>query len=148
MFSERPPAAPRWRSEVNAGLHPERDGGKRPVAATDRALRPRPGLTWAMTPIEGRFQRFATRRVAGVEVPVAERFAARALGLAFLDRGEAGAGLLIPRCRCVHTFGMRFALDIVFLDPAGQVIRRAQAVPSRRIVLEWGAAAVLELPSV
>jgi uncharacterized membrane protein (UPF0127 family) len=100
-----------------------------------------------MAPVASRFERFATRRVAGVEVPVAERFADRALGLAFLDRAAAGPGLLIPGCRCVHTFGMRFALDVMFLDRVGRVIRFVQAVPSRRVVLERGADAVLELPS-
>ena len=101
-----------------------------------------------MPPIATRFEGLAFRRVCGVEVPVAERFPARVLGLAYLDRADAGAGLLIPGCGCVHTFGMRFALDVVFLDRARREIRRAQAVPSRRVVLERGAEAVLELPSV
>lgn len=82
-----------------------------------------------------------------MEVPVAQGFLARTIGLAHLDREDAGPGLLIPRCRCVHTFGMRFALDLVFLDSAGRPIRFAQAVPSRRVVGERGAEAVLELPA-
>ena len=80
---------------------------------------------------ESRFDGLRSRRVAGVRVPVAERFVSRLLGLALLERTEAGAGLLIPRCRCVHTFGMRFALDLVFLDPEGREIRRVHAVPAR-----------------
>jgi len=94
-----------------------------------------------------RFRRLDRVAVAGVRVPVASRFAARLLGLALLGRRRAGAGLLIPRCRCVHTVGMRFPLDVVFLDDAGREIRRAQAVPSWRVARERGAAAVLELPA-
>jgi uncharacterized membrane protein (UPF0127 family) len=100
-----------------------------------------------MDSVCSRFDGLSERRVAGVRVPVAERFLVRLLGLAFLERAQAGAGLLIPRCRCVHTFGMRFDLDLVFLDPGDREIRRAHAVPPRRVVWERGAAAVLELPA-
>jgi uncharacterized membrane protein (UPF0127 family) len=69
------------------------------------------------------------------------------LGLAFLDRVRAGPGLVIPRCRSVHTFGMRFALDVVFLDADGVEIARRERVPPRRILREPSAACVLELPA-
>ncbi len=94
-----------------------------------------------------RFAGLERRDVAGVRVPVASGFASRLLGLALLSRELAGPGLLIPRCRSVHTFGMRFRLDIVFLDDAEREICVVQAVPSCRAVVARGAAAVLELPS-
>ena len=78
---------------------------------------------------------------------VAARPLARLLGLALLDRDRAGSGLLIPRCRSVHTFGMRFAVDIVFLDRDGAVVARRRHVPPGRVLHEWRAASVLELPS-
>jgi uncharacterized membrane protein (UPF0127 family) len=68
----------------------------------------------------------------------------RLVGLAWLDDLPAGCGLLIPRCSSVHTFGMRFELDLDFLDDDGRVLRRAAAVPPRRMVWCRGAAAVLE----
>ena len=82
-----------------------------------------------------------------MRVPVAERLGMRLLGMAFLPREQAGPGLLIPRCRSVHTFGMRFPLDLVFLDADGRELRRCSAVPPGRVVSEPGAAAVLELPA-
>lgn len=94
-----------------------------------------------------RFAGLDHRDVAGVRVPVAAGFRSRLLGLALLRRGRAGPGLLIPGCGSVHTFGMRFPLDVVFLDDAERVIRVAQAVPSCRAVAVRGAAAVLELPA-
>jgi uncharacterized protein len=84
--------------------------------------------------------------VAGHEVPVAVGFRARLLGLALLDPGDAGPGLLIPRCSAVHTFGMRFALDVWFLGPEDEVLAR-RIVPPRRFVACKGARAVLEIPA-
>jgi uncharacterized membrane protein (UPF0127 family) len=80
------------------------------------------------------------------EVPLATGFRARLLGLAHLDLDEAGAGLLIPRCSSVHTFGMRFALDLVFLDRDGSPCSVRRAVQPRRFACDWSARAVLELP--
>jgi len=79
--------------------------------------------------------------------PVADRFRSRLLGLAWRDRSQAGPGLLIPRCSSIHTFGMRFELDVFFLDADGRVIEVRRRVPSRRIIWCRGAAAVLEIPT-
>lgn len=76
---------------------------------------------------------------------VAVGLRARLLGLAFLSRERAGAGLLIPRCSSVHTFGMRFPLTLVFLDPANDPIAVFEGVPRRRLVSFRGSTAVLEL---
>ena len=78
---------------------------------------------------------------------VAVGLRARLLGLALLGRGQAGAGLLIPHCKSVHTFGMRFALDIVFLDEEGRPLAVRRGVPPRRFASNRNAAAVLELPT-
>jgi len=80
-------------------------------------------------------------------VPVAATRSSRLLGLALLDRDDAGPGLLIPRCRCVHTFGMRFPLELLFLDAAAQPVSVRRRVPPRRVALERRARAVLELPA-
>jgi uncharacterized membrane protein (UPF0127 family) len=68
-------------------------------------------------------------------------------GLAFRDRDDAGPGLLIPRCASVHTFGMRFALDVYFLDRDGRVLSVCRRVPPRRVLRRRGARKVLEIPS-
>jgi uncharacterized protein len=78
---------------------------------------------------------------------VAVGFFARLRGLAYLDREDAGSGLLIPRCASVHTFGMRFALDLVFLDADLRPLSSRRAVPPRRLAWDRRASAVLELPS-
>jgi trehalose synthase len=83
--------------------------------------------------------------VLGREVPVASDFRSRLLGLAHLDRDEAGPGLLIPDCSSVHTFGMRFPLDLVFLDRAGRPLSIRREIPPRRFAWHRRAHAVLEL---
>lgn len=98
-----------------------------------------------MTP--NRFRHLPRELVRGLEIPVAEGLRARTLGLSHLDRECAGPGLLIPRCASVHTFGMRFLLDLHFLDPDGAILSTRRAVPPRRFATERGAAAVLELPA-
>jgi uncharacterized membrane protein (UPF0127 family) len=71
---------------------------------------------------------------------------ARLLGLAGL-RAAPAAGLLLPRTRSVHTFGMRFPLDLVWLDRSGQVVRVDRAVRPGRVRSCREARAVVELPS-
>ncbi|MGH2955264.1 MAG: DUF192 domain-containing protein [Solirubrobacterales bacterium] len=97
--------------------------------------------------IPRRFRHLPQVDLCGQRVPVATTSRARLLGLAGLRRECAGAGLLIPRCRSVHTVGMRFGLDLVFLDAAHRPIAVRSAVPPRRMVRERCARAVLELPT-
>jgi uncharacterized protein len=94
-----------------------------------------------------RFRGLGREEILGFEVPVAETPVSRLLGLALIRRDRAGAGLLIPRCRSVHTFGMLFRLDLVFLDAEGRVVELRRAVPPGRLIRCPGAMAVLELPS-
>jgi uncharacterized membrane protein (UPF0127 family) len=69
----------------------------------------------------------------GLTLLVAGDRRARRRGLARLDALPAGYGLLLERCRSVHTIGMRFALDLLWLDDAGTVVRHDRAVAPRRL---------------
>jgi uncharacterized membrane protein (UPF0127 family) len=77
---------------------------------------------------------------------VARTLRQRLIGLAW-SRSPRAPALLIPRCRSVHTFGMRFALDLVWLDPAGRIVRVDRGVRPRRVRTCREAAGVVELPS-
>jgi len=94
-----------------------------------------------------RFRKLPRADVVSKRVPVAVGLPSRLLGLALLRPERAGAGLLIPRCCSVHTFGMRFAIDVVFLDRAMRPIAICSALGPRRVVREPAASAVLELPA-
>ena len=78
-----------------------------------------------------------------MEIQVARSPLRRLLGLALRRRPPTHA-LLLPRCRSVHTFGMRFPLDLIWLDRDGRVLRVDEAVPPWRVRSCRGAAAVLE----
>lgn len=51
---------------------------------------------------------------------VASHPAARVRGL--LGRDGLEGALLLPGCRSVHTLGMRFPIDVAFLDRGGRVV--------------------------
>ena len=68
----------------------------------------------------------------------------RLVGLAGQRDLPAAVALHLPRCRSVHTFGMRFTLDLVWLDEAGDVVRIDRAVPPRRVKTCRAARSVLE----
>lgn len=94
-----------------------------------------------------RFRGLPRREIHGSVVPVAVTRRSRLLGLALIGRERTGAGLLIPRCRSVHTFGVRFALDLLFLDATNAVVELRRGVGPCRVARCAEAVAVLELPS-
>jgi len=85
--------------------------------------------------------------IPGVAVEVARTRSARRRGLLGRD-GFAGVLVLAP-CRQVHTFGMRFPIDVAFVARDGRVLRVATLAPGRvsrpvlrsRVVLEGPAGA-------
>jgi uncharacterized protein len=80
----------------------------------------------------------------GLRVAEARTRAARMKGLARLDEMPATTALHIPRCRSVHTFTMRFPLDLIWLDKAGHVVRIDAGVPPRRLKSCLRARSVIE----
>ena len=79
-----------------------------------------------------------------MEIRVARSPWSRLVGLAF-RRPRPGAALLLPRCRSIHTFGMRFALDLVWLDAEGRVLAVDEGVRPWRVRVRRDAAAVVEV---
>ncbi len=86
--------------------------------------------------------------VVAERVRRADTFATRLVGLLNRASLDADEGLLIDPCRAIHTLGMRFAIDAVFLDPEGAVVEVAEAVaPWRMTRVVRAARSVLELPA-
>jgi uncharacterized membrane protein (UPF0127 family) len=81
----------------------------------------------------------------GLRVLEARSRRARGVGLARLDEMPATLALHLVPCRSIHTFGMRFALDLIWLDRAGAVVRVDTAVPPRRVRTCLRARSVLEV---
>ena len=70
----------------------------------------------------------------------------RMVGLLNRKALAAGEGLLLDRCYGIHTIGMRFPIDVLFLDKELRVMRAVQALPPLRTCLVKRAVYVLELP--
>lgn len=78
-----------------------------------------------------------------VDVPGTGRERARGL----LGRGALAPheGLLLRRCRSVHTFGMRFAIDAILLDRHDRVIAIVRMPPGRVLLPRRGVRHILEV---
>ena len=78
-----------------------------------------------------------------VDVPQTRRERARGLlGRTALDPGQ---GLLLERCRSVHTVGMRFTIDAALLDRGYRVVRVVRLRPWRFLAPRPGVRHVLEV---
>jgi uncharacterized membrane protein (UPF0127 family) len=79
---------------------------------------------------------------------VADTAASRSHGLLGRDGLAPGDGLILDPCRLIHTFFMRFAIDVVFFDRHHRVTRVAREVrPFRFAWGGWSARVTLELPA-
>jgi uncharacterized membrane protein (UPF0127 family) len=58
---------------------------------------------------------------------------ARLVGLLAQKGIEPGGGLLLRGEQAIHTFGMRFAIDIVYLDSHHRVLRALTSLPPNRL---------------
>jgi uncharacterized protein len=76
---------------------------------------------------------------------VADRGATRRKGLLGRDGLAAGEGLWIVPCESVHTFGMRFPIDLIYLDRDRKVKKVRSGVPPWRLSACLSAHSVLEL---
>lgn len=86
--------------------------------------------------------------VIASRVGVAATRTARAVGLLSRNGLEPGEALWIVPSRGVHTWGMRFTIDVLALDEAGMVIDCVSNLRPWRLRLpRKGTAGVLELPA-
>ena len=58
-----------------------------------------------------------------------------------------GQGLWIVPCEAVHTFGMNFPIDVIFVNRKRVVVKIREHMPKRRISMCLKAHGVLELPA-
>lgn len=71
----------------------------------------------------------------------------RMIGLLNRKSLAPGEGLLLDRCYGIHTFFMRFTIDVLFLDKDYRVMRAVPALPPWRTSVVKQAVYVLELPA-
>lgn len=83
----------------------------------------------------------------GAGISAARTSSERRVGLLKHRRLDEGAGLWIVPCEAVHTFFMRFAIDLIYLDRKNRVRSIVRALPPWRFSMCLPAHSVLELPT-
>ena len=87
-------------------------------------------------------------RSLGTSVRTASGVVARMRGLLGTESLPEGEGLWIRPCRGIHSIGMKYAFDALFIDPAMKVAGAYRRFPRNRISkLFPSAGGVLELPA-
>ena len=84
-------------------------------------------------------------RSVSLAIEVARTPGARLRGWLGLRSAPRERGLWLVPCDAVHTIGMQFALDLVFVDAAGRVLRIDHHVAPWRLRVCIGAFSVVEM---
>lgn len=79
-----------------------------------------------------------------MEFRVCATWCERLRGLLGTD-ASAGA-ILLARCSSIHTFGMRYAIDVAFLDELGEVVLVRRSLPPRTLLSCREACCAIERP--
>lgn len=81
----------------------------------------------------------------GLRLRHATRWHERAIGLLLTPRLDDPVGLWIARCNAVHMLGMRYAIDIAFVDADGRVLKQVANLRPMRMAACRAASASVEL---
>ena len=93
-----------------------------------------------------RIRNLTRNTVLADSAEVADTSSKRRTGLLKHERFERGQGLWIVPCEGVHSFFMKFAIDVVYLDRKKRVRKIRKEMVPRRISACLTAHSVLELP--
>lgn len=89
----------------------------------------------------------STGRIVVERLELARSLWKQTVGLLGRSRLPADSGIWLEPCNSIHTIGMQFAIDVLFLDSSGTLVRARRSVKPWRICLPvWRARAVVEIP--
>ncbi len=86
-------------------------------------------------------------KVLADRADIADTSAKRRTGLLKHTKLDPGEGLWIAPTEGVHTFGMKFPIDVIFLTKSKKILKIRSNMDRRRISLSLRAHSVLELPA-
>ena len=90
---------------------------------------------------------YKTEGQVALDIRLATSFIARLRGLLGYPPLVRSQGLWLFPCNSVHTFGMTYPLDILFLDRHCRPVKAVLDVPAWRILVCTSAVSVMELPA-
>jgi Uncharacterized ACR, COG1430. len=77
----------------------------------------------------------------------ADNFFKKFIGYMFQQRPQDIEVIRFEKCNSIHTFNMKFEIDVLFLDEEDRVIKRCLSVPKGKIINPVkGAVSVVEAP--
>jgi len=82
------------------------------------------------------------------QLMLADSFWSRLVGLLGKSHLNIEEGMFFDHCNSIHTFGMKFSLDLIFLDKSMKVkALKRNVVPGRMTFPVFGARSVVEIAS-
>ncbi len=80
-----------------------------------------------------------------IELDVADTPSKRMIGLLKTKELLETKGLFIPNCRAIHTFGMQYSIDVVFINKQLKIIKVIQSCLPNRLAWSFESYSVIEL---
>lgn len=86
-----------------------------------------------------------TQRVVAARATMARTWRSRMVGLLGRRTIADGEALILPGCRSIHTWGMQFPIDVIFIDSAWRIVKvRERLGPWHLVCPVRGAWGVIE----
>lgn len=93
-----------------------------------------------------RFKAMCNGREIASNIKIADEFMSRLIGLMFIEDIKDGDGLLIKTCNSIHSFFMKFSIDVIFLSNDYEVVKVIENMTPWKVSwMYFKAAQVLEL---
>jgi uncharacterized membrane protein (UPF0127 family) len=110
-----------------------------------------PSFSWETRSINAhktkRFTNVTRATVLAESTRVADNFFKRFRGLLWSEPLKQGEGLLIKPCNQIHMFGMKYAIDVVFMDKDWRVVATVIGIgPGKMSKMYMKAHSCIELP--
>lgn len=87
-------------------------------------------------------------KIISKDILIADTLVTRLIGLMFKKSLVGAEGLLLNPCNSIHTFFMRYSLDIVFINSENRVVKIIREIkPWRMTWIYFRAKKTLELPA-
>ena len=85
--------------------------------------------------------------ILALNVVLADTFLTRLKGLLATKQLETGKGLVIRPCSSIHTVGMNYDIDVVFVGSDDNVLKVVSNMPANRFALCRKSSYIIELPA-
>lgn len=90
---------------------------------------------------------FCPQRTLATRAALAETFWSRLRGLMFRKSFGGLDAVILDKCRAMHTFFMKFAIDVVCLDYSDEVSGLFESIrPGKILIFHSPTSAIVELP--